>query len=112
MKNELINRHLPDLDYLMQKPEVRQYKVIELNLTQTRTDKLYAFYGNFLSVNGLTVEATKTTKVRINSKNNDLITLTEGNVIQGTIHKIYVTNDVYGADSKAELVIGIGFKIK
>jgi len=112
MKNELIKRHLPDLDYLLQKPEVRQYKIIELDLTTARSDKLYTFYGNFLSVNVLTTEATKTTKVRINSKNNDLITLTEGKVIQGTIHKIYITNDVYGADSRAELIIGIGLKIE
>lgn len=109
--NELIKRHLPDLDYIMKTPEARQYKVIELDLTTTRSDHPYVVYGNFISVNVLTTEADKTTKIRINSKNNDLITLTQGKVIQGTIHKIFITNSVYSADSILELIIGIGFKI-
>lgn len=108
--NELIKRHLPDLDYIMKKPEARQYKIITVDLTLAKTDQPHTIYGNFLSVNVLGTEANKYLKVRINSKNNDLITLVEGRVIEATIHKIFITNNDY-ASGTAELIIGIGVKV-
>ncbi|NVM56450.1 MAG: hypothetical protein HWN66_22320 [Candidatus Helarchaeota archaeon] len=111
MNKRLIDRHLKDVEYLKKNPQIEQYKVITVNLTVEHTDKCYRGMGNCLSVNVLPTDTDKWAKVRINQVENPQITLVEGRSIETTIHKIFVSNNVY-ADGEMELVIGIDFKVK
>jgi len=108
--NKLIEKYLPDYDYI-KKNAVKQYRTITIKLTVAHIDKVYRIPGNCLTVNTLTPETDKYAKVRINSKENELITLVEGRRIETTIHSIYITNNAY-ASGEMELVIGIDFKVK
>lgn len=108
--NKLIQKYLPDYDYI-KKNKVQQYRTITVDLTTAHTDKVYRYPGNCLAVNVLGTESDKYAKVRINSKENELITLVGGRRIETTIHSIYVTNNEY-ASGEMELIIGIDFKVK
>jgi len=110
MNKTLSEKYLPDLDYFRKNPQAKQYQVLTLDLTIARTDEKREFIANFLCVNVLPTESGKATKVRINHSENDLITLKEDKVIQGTIHSIFITNSAYSSGS-IELIFGINFKV-
>lgn len=111
MNKRLIDRHLKDVEYLKKNPQIRQYEVITIDLTIAHTDKCYRVMGNCLGVNLLPIEEGNEARVRINQIENPQITLIQARSIEATIHKIFVTNDVYTAGTM-ELVIGIDFKVK
>lgn len=111
MNKQLIEKHLQDVDYLRKNPQIKQYDVITVDLTVAHTDKSYEIMGSCLAVNILIVEATKWAKVRINQVENPEISLKQGQVIETTIHRIFISNNAY-ASGTMEIVIGIDFKVE
>lgn len=108
--NYLIEKHLPDLEFIKKNPTAKQYRVETIDLTTAHADKPINEVGNCLSVNVLPTEEGKYAKVKINSLENQDITLKQGMRIETTIHTLFITNDAF-ATGNMELVIGLALKV-